>query len=162
MIKVFGIGNILLGDDGIGVYVVDKIKDSKLALEENIEFIVGETDFLYCINEIHKEDVVIIIDSIYLAKKCGSISLFNFKECNKFLLKSQTSHEENLLDILIKEKPYINGYLIGIEIEKVKYSLNLSDNIFNNFEYICNNVLNIIENIYWGIINYEKSKNYAK
>lgn len=28
MIKVFGIGNILLGDDGIGVYVVDKIKNS--------------------------------------------------------------------------------------------------------------------------------------
>lgn len=150
MIKVFGIGNILLGDDGIGVYVVDKIKNSKLELKENIEFIVGETDFLYCINEIHKKDLVIIIDSTYLGKTCGSISLFNFKECNKFILKSKTSHEENLLNILIKEKPYINGYLLGIEIEKVEYSLNLSNNLFNKFEYICNDVLNIIENIING------------
>ena len=29
MMKIFGIGNILLGDDGVGVRVVEKIKEER-------------------------------------------------------------------------------------------------------------------------------------
>ena len=52
MIKVFGIGNILLGDDGIGVKVVEKLNESIKSIGRDIEVIIGETDYLYCLNEI--------------------------------------------------------------------------------------------------------------
>ena len=63
MIKVFGIGNILLGDDGIGVRVVEKIKEEIKNISEDIDVIIGETDYLYCLNQIDEDDTIVIIDS---------------------------------------------------------------------------------------------------
>ena len=34
MMKIFGIGNILLGDDGVGVRVVEKIKEERKKEDE--------------------------------------------------------------------------------------------------------------------------------
>lgn len=147
MIKVFGIGNILLADDGIGVYIVENIKNEILDLGKNIEVIIGETDYLYCLNEIEKDDLVIIVDSTYFNEKPGNVSCFKLQECDEFISDNISLHEENLFHILRKEKPYIKGYLIGIEIEKVDYSLNLSEKLYNKLEYICKEVLDIIKKI---------------
>ena len=56
MIKVFGIGNILLCDDGIGVRVAENLKEEIEALGDDIEVIIGKTDVLYCINKIEEDD----------------------------------------------------------------------------------------------------------
>lgn len=147
MIKVFGIGNILLGDDGIGVYIIDKIKTDLLNFDKRLEVIIGETDYLYCINEIKKDDIVIIVDSAYFDKEIGSLSIFKLEECNEFILNKELCHEESLLSILIKEKPYIKGYLIGVEVDILQYSLSLSHNTHNKFEYICREVIKSIKKI---------------
>ena len=58
-----------------------------------------------------------------------------------------SQHEENLISILRREKRNIKGYLIGIEIEKIDYSLDLSPTLTSNFENIKAQVLEIINNI---------------
>lgn len=148
MIKVFGIGNILLGDDGIGVKVVEKLNESIKSIGRDIEVIIGETDYLYCLNEINKEDIVVIIDSTYLNINAGEVSYFTLKECSKFLSKFKSQHENNLLKAIITEKENIKGYLIGIEIDKVDYSLELSKALDNKFNNICVEVLKYIKEIY--------------
>ena len=40
MMKIFGIGNILLGDDGVGVRVVEKIKEEIKNISEDIDVII--------------------------------------------------------------------------------------------------------------------------
>lgn len=146
MIKVFGIGNILLGDDGIGVYVVENIKEK--LLNKNMEVIIGETDYLYCLEEIDKDDLVIIVDSTYLGKEAGTITLLNLEECDKFIDNINFQHEVNLVKALRYEKNYIKGYLIGVEVDKVAYSLQISPKLNNKFNYLCNKILNIIEEIH--------------
>ncbi|HSQ88857.1 hydrogenase maturation protease [Romboutsia sp.] len=145
MIKVFAIGNILLCDDGVGVKVVDKIKDEIKSLSEDIEVIIGETDFMYCLINIEKEDFVIIIDSTYLGIEPGSITVFDFKECDKFVGDLSTQHEESLLKILRMNYREVKGCLIGIEVDVVDYSLKLSNCLSERFNCICNEVFNQIK-----------------
>lgn len=145
MIKVIGIGNILLCDDGIGVKVVEKIQDSLRNINENIEVIVGETDYQYCIEEIKDDDLVIIIDSTYFMKEPGTITVRTLDNCNEFLDKIYTGHDISLLKAIRLEKPNIKGFFIGIEIEVIEFSLELSERLKNNFDNICKEVL---DNIY--------------
>ena len=85
MMKIFGIGNILLGDDGVGVRVVEKIKEEIKNISEDIDVIIGETDYLYCLNQIEEDDTIVIIDSTYLDINPGYVSYFDLKGCNKFI-----------------------------------------------------------------------------
>lgn len=148
MMKIFGIGNILLGDDGVGVRVVEKIKEEIKNISEDIDVIIGETDYLYCINQIEDDDTIVIIDSTYLDIKPSYVSYFDFKDCNRFIRYFNSQHESNLVKSLLIEELNIKGYLIGIEISKVDFSLELSKPIKDNFNNICLDVLKYIKEIY--------------
>ena len=148
MMKIFGIGNILLGDDGVGVRVVEKIKEEIKNISEDIYVIIGETDYLYCLNQIEQDDTIVIIDSTYLDIKPGYVSYFDLKDCNRFIKYFNSQHESNLVKSILIENLNIKGYLIGIEIDKVDYSLELSKSIKDNFYNICLDVLKYIKEIY--------------
>lgn len=157
MIKIFGVGNILLCDDGIGVKVVKSLRKKLKDFKENIEVIIGETDYMYCLNQVKDDDFVIIVDSTNFMIKPGKVSKITLEDCDKFLFIDNqyyiSSHEESLLRILRMEKRNIKGYLLGIEIDKIQYSDDLSKKIKDIYEKICNNIyqdiLDIIkENIY--------------
>lgn len=148
MMKIFGIGNILLGDDGVGVRVVEKIKEEIKNISEDIDVIIGETDYLYCLNQIEQDDTIVIIDSTYLDIKPGYVSYFDLKDCNRFIKYFNSQHESNLVKSILIENLNIKGYLIGIEIDKVDYSLELSKTIKDNFYNICLDILKYIKEIY--------------
>ena len=148
MMKIFGIGNILLGDDGVGVRVVEKIKEEIKNISEDIDVIIGETDYLYCLNQIEQDDTIVIIDSTYLDIKPGYVSYFDLKDCNRFIKYFNYQHESNLVKSILIENLNIKGYLIGIEIGKVDFSLELSKTIKDNFYNICLDVLKYIKEIY--------------
>ena len=148
MMKIFGIGNILLGDDGVGVRVVEKIKEEIKNISEDIDVIIGETDYLYCLNQIENDDTIVIIDSTYLDIAPGYISYFDLKDCNRFIKYFNSQHESNLVKSILIENLNVKGYLIGIEIGKVDFSLELSKTIKDNFYNICLDVLKYIKEIY--------------
>ena len=148
MMKIFGIGNILLGDDGVGVRVVEKIKEEIKNISEDIDVIIGETDYLYCLNQIEEDDTIVIIDSTYLDINPGYVSYFDLKGCNKFIKYFNSQHESNLVKSILIENLNVKGYLIGIEIGEVDFSLELSKTIKENFYNICLDVLKYIKEIY--------------
>ena len=148
MMKIFGIGNILLGDDGVGVKVVEVIKEKIKNISEDIDVIIGETDYLYCLNQIENDDTIVIIDSTYLDIAPGYISYFDLKDCNRFIKYFNSQHESNLVKSILIENLNVKGYLIGIEIGKVDFSLELSKTIKDNFYNICLDVLKYIKEIY--------------
>ncbi|CAH2213925.1 hydrogenase maturation protease [Tepidibacter aestuarii] len=147
MIKVIGIGNRVMGDDGVAVYVLEKIKDKIKKLNSEIEVIIGETDFLYCLNEIDDNDFVIILDSTYLGLECGTVSLFSFEESKRYLNNPETQHDINLVDMIINYKNCVKGYIIGIEVFDVDFRLSISDSLNKIFKNICNDVLNKIKRV---------------
>ena len=142
-VVILGLGNLLLGDEGVGVYVIHKLKTLKLPA--NIELIDGGTAGfnLIPIFEKHKKDKFIIIDAIKIQEdksdsksselrkkdntyKKGDIYVIPL---NKIYSLSNTNYENpefisfhqiGLLDVLTlllrTLKIKIKGYLIGINI----------------------------------------------
>lgn len=147
MIKVFGIGNILLCDDGIGVRVAENLKEEIEALGDDIEVIIGKTDVLYCINKIEEDDEVIIIDSTYFMTRPGAVTVKSLDRCDELINYDYSPHEESLLSLLRKERRDVKGYLIGIEISHIDYSEELSKILNRKFKDICTRVYNEISEI---------------
>ena len=146
MIKVFGVGNLLLCDDGIGVRVAEEVKDV-VEKNYNAKVIIGECDYLYCLDNIKRDDFVVIIDSAYFGKKPGEVFFIPLPFCDKFISKSKDSHSESFIKVIRKEFPEINGAFIGIEISEIKYYLDLSNELRNKFKDICDTVLKIINKL---------------
>ncbi len=147
MIKIIGIGNILLCDDGIGVRVVEAMKKNFLGINEQVAVMAGETDFYYCLDNIYSGDFIILIDSTYLGIEPGTITVLTLNECDKYVDDFTTEHGDNLVDILRREHREINGYLIGIEAERIGFSLELSSVLQDKFQEICLRVCGEIKDI---------------
>lgn len=147
MIKIFAIGNIILGDDGIGVKVMEFIGAQLESYSKEVKVLIVGIDYIYCLNEINKEDTVILVDSTYFGIEPGRVSVLNLKECDKFISPCRDMHSENLLRVLREEYREIAGYLVGIEVEKVNYSLELSNTLKDKFSEITKKVFREIKRI---------------
>ena len=154
MIKIFGVGNTLLCDEGVGVKVIEKLQDRLIKLNDiindnnKISVVIGETDYLFCLDSISDEDFIIIVDSTYFMIRPGTITVRSLNECDELIstdfVNDLSPHEESFIKTLRREKSNMQGYLIGIEIGRIDYSLELSKDLNNNFNNICENVYNDI------------------
>ena len=147
MVKIFGIGNILLGDDGIGIRVVEKIKSSIESLNRNVEVIIGEADYSYYIDKIDKDDIVIIVDSSYLRTELGKVELRRLEECDGVIKNSLCQHNESLIWILRRELKDVKGYVITVEVSNIESSLELSQEIKNKLSEICDETFYMCKDI---------------
>lgn len=139
--KVIAIGNILMGDDSIGIRVLKIIEGSLKSY--GIASFIGETDFEYCISEINDGDSVIIIDAAMLGKKVGTITEISIEGCIDYK-ESRTEHSNSLLSMLYVHFKNIKVYVIGIEIENITYDLNISRSLELSLQEISQTVLNKI------------------
>lgn len=152
LLQVIGIGNRLMGDDGIGVYVVEELlthqflystdsvtskintnaentEDTVLESDIIIEYVIGETDFDYCLDCIKKEGFVIIIDSAMAGKEPGTVSKFKINDlslCTSIML---SVHNQNLIETVSMNMKNCEFAIFGIEPEIVDYRWGLSDTL---------------------------------
>ncbi|RFF28069.1 MULTISPECIES: HyaD/HybD family hydrogenase maturation endopeptidase [unclassified Wenzhouxiangella] len=99
-IVVIGIGNTLLGDDGVGVHVVEQLRERNL--DKPIAFFDGGTLSFSLLEHIESADRLIIVDAAYLDSPPGTVAVFRNAELEHFLTTSRrpSVHEVNLLDVL--------------------------------------------------------------
>lgn len=121
---VLGIGNRLLGDDGVGIYIVEELMLHNQNKE--LEFVVGETDVDFCMDILTKSNSFIIVDAMILGKKPGEVSLFLWSReaISKTLDLSQ--HNAHLLDLLGQNVNIPIGFIIGIEPYELTFQARLS------------------------------------
>lgn len=143
-IKVIAIGNILMGDDGIGIAVAEKIKNE--LEEDNIEIIIGETDFNYCTSMIEEGDYIFILDGASYGKKPGEITLCPIGKYKSFK-KEYSQHSFGLLDLISLKYKDVEGYIVGIEISDVDFNLGLSEILANDLQTISKKTINIVKSI---------------
>ena len=98
--------------------------------------------------------------------KPATVTIRNLKECDEFIegdfIGELSTHEESFLNSVRREKNNIDGWLIGIEVSKIDYSLQLSKELSKKFNFISYSVFNkIIEIINRKLseINYKKYNN---
>ncbi len=105
-IAVFGIGNILLSDDGVGVHTLNRLKE-EYDLPGYVELIDGGTKGLDLLPLLEDRDKVLIIDAANFNRKPGTIDAVEGDKIPAFLSTKLSVHQIGLPDLLFAAKPYL-------------------------------------------------------
>lgn len=145
-ILVLGIGNYLMGDEGVGVHFINRI--NKAQFPENISFIDGGTGGFTLIPYIENHPKVIIVDATMDGKEEGTITLLKPRFSDDFPI-SLSGHNFGLKDMveilsMLETMPEI--YLYTITILKMEpMSMNLSPKVDAAIEKVTEQVITQIE-----------------
>ncbi len=127
-VVVLGVGNVLLGDEGVGVHVVRELE--KRDLPEGVRPIDGGTGGFNLIGIIAEADTLIVVDTLSSDAEPGSIFRFTPDEVRQPGGSRHTSvHDIGLLDAL--ELAAMSGYepdtvIFGVVPERIDWGMELS------------------------------------
>ncbi|TRY24967.1 hydrogenase maturation protease [Brevibacillus sp. LEMMJ03] len=143
-IVVLGLGNILLEDDGIGVYLVEDL--SKRDPIKHVEYIVGETDVPFSLEMTRHADLLIIVDAVLTGKKPGQVTVFPCKKEQGFE-KGISMHNLHFLEEALRVQRSWEGIIIGVEAESMGHHLGLSPILQEKYLETMRKVNEIIQTI---------------
>ncbi|OIV39808.1 hydrogenase maturation protease [Flavobacterium johnsoniae] len=147
-ILVLGIGNYLMGDEGVGVQFINRIDKSKFP--EGISFIDGGTGGFTLIPYIENHKKVIIVDATMDGKEEGTITLLKPRFSDDFPI-SLSGHNfglKDMVDILSMMDTMPEIYLYTITISKMEpMCMTLSSKVDAAIEKVTTQILQQIEKI---------------
>lgn len=145
-IKLIAIGNRLMGDDAVAINIAEKLEKELKDIE--VEVIIGETDFQYCLSNIKERDYIIILDSTYFGIEPGSVTVNSLKETNKLNYNNHLYSQHGYSLMVMTDNFYksIDGIVIGIEGCEFNYSLSMSRTLEQKIEGIGIKVKEIVCN----------------
>lgn len=117
--KLFvGIGNLLKMDDGVGVFISQKIKTRQsvlsLTAEASIENYIGKINSL-------KPDILILIDCVDIKSSAGTFKLLTLNQ-----IQDMTFNTHNISLKRLSEFFRMPVYVLGIQPEKIDFGENIS------------------------------------
>ena len=143
IIKIIGFGNVYMGDDGVGIRVIEKIKEQGIFADySNVEVIDCGTSGVDLIFFLQQADKVIVIDAVDAGQGIGEVVTFSIGEIIDFgnkVIKSFSLHDTNLKEVfeLIRAlKIEKDLKIIGINPKEVYYGEKLSPQIENKIPQI--------------------------
>jgi len=151
-IAVFGIGNILLSDDGVGVHVINKLR-TECQFPEYVELIDGGTKGLDLLPLFEGRDKVLIVDAANFKKEPGTIDMVEGDKIPAFLVSNKLSvHQIGLPDTLFAAR-LMNLMpqeicLIGIQPKTMETGTELSDEIKKQLDPLIERILLKLKD--WG------------
>ena len=124
---VIGLGNPILGDDGVGWVVAEKVK-AALSSPESVEVDCASLGGLSLMERLTGSERAILVDAIFTGiKPVGTVSQFTLRELPDLTAgHSASAHDTSLrnalnvgrgMDILLPEDE--NVFIVAIEAEKV-------------------------------------------
>ncbi|MCX2720365.1 hydrogenase maturation protease [Lentiprolixibacter aurantiacus] len=129
-ILVMGVGNYLMGDEGIGVHIIQEM--AKLDLPENVDILDGGTGGFTLLGCFESYPTIIFVDATMDGKPPGSLSLIKPRFASDFP-SALSVHDVGLKDMveavyLMDQIPDI--HLLTISIEEMKpMTLELSEEV---------------------------------
>ena len=144
-VLVLGIGNRLMMDDGIGIYVLEEL--SKRTDAANIQYVIGESDIDYCLEHIEGSTFIIIVDAVYSGKAPGELSIYPLANVLEHQILHISPHNLHLFQVLYLQKDTMKGFLIGVEPSEINFHLGLSQSIQQKWRQIIDKANRTIENI---------------
>jgi hydrogenase maturation protease len=136
-ILVLGVGNILLGDEGTGVRVIQKLEEEYL-FSENVELYDGGTLGLKLLEPICRSDFAIVVDIVRAGGAPGTIYRIAENELPRKIPYKSSLHELNIVETLIYAEELGNKpetVVIGIEPgEWTSWSTSLTEPVRNRLE----------------------------
>jgi hydrogenase maturation protease len=121
-IVVLGCGNTLMGDDGVGIRVIERLQEMKLP--ENVEVIEAGVGGMSILSWIEDADKAVIVDAVQTGNEpAGTVYEFTDKELPPSDMFMLSLHDLNLVDTInvgrIVQKMPEEIVIIGVEVKRV-------------------------------------------
>jgi hydrogenase maturation protease len=150
---VLGLGNILLGDEGVGVRVIERLLE-QVELPEGVRALDGGTLGLDLLPYLEDAARLLVVDAAQARKPAGTLVRLTGKEIPIFLDASKVSpHQEGLQDLLAVAA--LKGYLpeevvfLGVQVGSLGVSLELSPAVAAQVDPVVERVLEELAR--WGL-----------
>ena len=142
---VLGIGNILLGDEGVGIEVIRKLE--QLNLPPHVDLLDGGTGGFHLLSYLQEYPEVILIDATLDGNEPGTVRLIRPKFSNEFP-RTLSSHDIGLKDLiesaaLLDDLPDMTLITISVKPEQ-ELGMELSDAVAEAVIKACNKVMEIV------------------
>lgn len=148
-ILIMGVGNYLMGDEGVGVHVIQEM--AKLKLPDHVDILDGGTGGFLLLNCFEAYKSVIFVDATMDGKEEGTISLIRPKFASDFP-SALSVHDVGLKDMieavyLMETKPDIQLFTISIN-EITPMTVELSPKVKNAIPETIEKIFNLTESLY--------------
>lgn len=144
MMKLIALGNVLMEDDGIAIYLAKEIE--KELLEMGIEIIYGETDIGYCISSISEKDYLIVLDAAGFEIPLGEVRRTSLKELH-YDSREFLHHSISFMQLYSLYFPKAEGDVFAVGIGEVSQCLGLSNQLNNMRKELSSGLLEQIKEI---------------
>lgn len=98
-VVVIGLGNPLMGDDGLGLAVLDELRSS-YKLPDEVELVDGGTWGMNLLPVIEAADELILIDTIDVGETPGTFVRLEHHRLPRYLATKISPHQVDLRDVL--------------------------------------------------------------
>jgi hydrogenase maturation protease len=148
-VLILGIGNLLMGDEGVGVHFIHALFEQKIEISQ-ADIIDGGVGGFALMGYFDDYEHIIFIDATMDGKTPGSISLIEPKFASDFP-QALSAHDFGLKDMI--ESLYLLGkmpnlYLFTVTIPSIKpMSLELSSEVQNSIPELIKKVSTLIARI---------------
>jgi len=137
-IKVLGIGNLLMHDDGAGIHTINMLIEN-YAFEPEIQLIDGGTMGSELLPIFEEADKLIIVDAVNFNEKPGFIGTIENDDILTRLMTKLSMHHLGLTDVLSQVKLLdiepSQIYLVGIQPEELnEMTMELSEAVSSRMD----------------------------
>jgi len=145
---ILGVGNILLGDEGIGIRVVEEL-ENRFAFPEEIMLLDGGTAGIELLRYIDGRDLLILIDAMRADLAPGTVFKVEGEDVAKRFMTKISPHQIGLSDLLaaaiLSEQMPKQNTLYGVEPESLETGIVLSPAVEASVEKIISAILTELE-----------------
>ena len=151
-VLVLGIGNLVMGDDGVGVMVAQQLQQG-YRFPDNVEIMDGGTLGLDLLPKLENITNLLMIDAVETGQRAGTCVRLCGQELPVALETKLSPHQMGLKDLLAVSA--LMGHspkemvLIGVQPGSIEMEVGLTAEVEAQFETLVSNVL--AELAYWGV-----------
>ena len=127
---ILGIGNVLMGDEGVGVHAINYLEKEMAPADESIHFLDGGTGGFHLLEYLQDYSTVIMIDATMDGQPAGTVKVIKPRFSTDYP-KTLSAHDIGLKD-LVESAALLNHYpeifLITVAISEIQnMEIHLSD-----------------------------------
>lgn len=148
-ILIMGVGNYLMGDEGVGVHLIQEM--AKMELPHYIDILDGGTGGFLLLNCFESYKRVIFVDATMDGQEEGTVSLIRPKFASDFP-SALSVHDVGLKDMieavyLMETKPEIHLFTVSIK-EMTPMTVELSPKVKNAIPETIEKIFNLTESLH--------------
>lgn len=150
---VIGVGNPLMGDDGLGIQVLERLRLG-WSFTPQLELLDGGTWGLNLLPHVERADRVMFIDAINVGREPGTLVELEGEEIPRFLAQKLSPHQIDVKEVLALAE--LRGTLpaevlaVGLQPESVEMGTSLSPRVAERVDDLIDRVISRLRQ--WGYV----------